>query len=134
MRSNGFMKPLHPLQLASWVVFGSDVAIYVVICVPLIETLVAKVLVSVFYAPSVVVLFAGAWKATQCDPKDPNILPEEEASKQNPEDVEHLPFCIPCNSPVFPRSKHCRLCDKCVYNFDHHCKWLNNCIGKPNYR
>ena len=32
------------------------------------------------------------------------------------------------------KAKHCRICDKCVRDFDHHCIWLNNCIGKRNYR
>ena len=32
------------------------------------------------------------------------------------------------------KSKHCRLCDKCVSTFDHHCKWLNNCVGEKNYK
>ncbi|KAL6861151.1 hypothetical protein ACP4OV_016851 [Aristida adscensionis] len=35
---------------------------------------------------------------------------------------------------VLQQSKHCRVCDKCVDGFDHHCRWLNNCIGKRNYK
>lgn len=24
--------------------------------------------------------------------------------------------------------------ERCVNDFDHHCQWLNNCIGKENYK
>ncbi|BBN00402.1 palmitoyltransferase ZDHHC1/11 [Marchantia polymorpha subsp. ruderalis] len=47
---------------------------------------------------------------------------------------EELLFCSLCEAEIFKHSKHCRACDKCVDGFDHHCRWLNNCIGKKNYK
>ena len=31
-------------------------------------------------------------------------------------------------------SKHCIVCKKCVQEFDHHCMWINNCVGKENFK
>nr|XP_051222069.1 probable protein S-acyltransferase 22 [Lolium perenne] len=43
-------------------------------------------------------------------------------------------MAAPIPSKVLKNSKHCRVCDKCVDGFDQHCRWLNNCIGKRNYK
>ncbi|VDO20058.1 unnamed protein product [Heligmosomoides polygyrus] len=43
-------------------------------------------------------------------------------------------FCNICQIHVKEKTKHCRRCNFCVEVFDHHCIWLNNCIGKKNYR
>lgn len=35
---------------------------------------------------------------------------------------------------VSKNTKHWKVCNRCVKNFDHHWIWLNNCIGYNNYR
>ncbi|KAK7055514.1 Palmitoyltransferase [Favolaschia claudopus] len=43
-------------------------------------------------------------------------------------------FCIQCMARKPLRSKHCRICDKCVARSDHHCPWVWNCVGANNHR
>ncbi|XP_044982498.1 probable protein S-acyltransferase 22 [Hordeum vulgare subsp. vulgare] len=61
------------------------------------------------------------------------LHPDDQHSEENMSE-EGMFFCSLCEAEVLKNSKHCRVCDKCVDGFDHHCRWLNNCIGKRNYK
>ena len=45
-----------------------------------------------------------------------------------------LKFCKKCNIVKAPRVHHCSVCKKCVDKMDHHCPWINNCVGRNNYK
>lgn len=40
--------------------------------------------------------------------------------------------CDDCAVPQPLRSKHCKICKRCIRTHDHHCAWLAVCIGENN--
>lgn len=74
-----------------------------------------------------------------CSTSEPGIITTiDHADYMNdyePDGVYYTqPECYTCKFIKPARSKHCTLCDVCVSRFDHHCSWVNNCIGKKNYK
>lgn len=74
---------------------------------------------------------------------DPGFLPRvggrteqrdaiEELLRDGEYDSQH--FCVDCLLRRPLRSKHCKICQRCVARHDHHCPWVSNCIGIRNHR
>lgn len=56
-------------------------------------------------------------------------------TSNNSNDDSIIKGCISCSHTKRPmRCHHCKVCNRCILQYDHHCLWLNNCIGYNNYR
>lgn len=144
MRIQGFHRPWHPLQVASWILFGLFCITFHLFYVPAFPTLEIQIVLTVSYWLQMLLVLYFGIASTRCNPIDPSVL-SSRLNRSTPEDVWERErrksqliwnhhWCPYCNEHVQVGSKHCRLCDKCVQHFDHHCKWLNNCVGQKNYR
>jgi palmitoyltransferase len=42
--------------------------------------------------------------------------------------------CSECEAVKPVRTRHCSVCNRCVFQADHHSPWINNCVGLENQR
>ncbi|SPJ10959.1 palmitoyltransferase, putative [Plasmodium sp. DRC-Itaito] len=131
VRKNGFTLPLQIFQIMSFFIF--------IVIITLIFLMTAfntdHILFSVFYiffGTLIIIIFILTYVVTKTNPVDPLSF-KYLNDMINEEEIKDLYQCDICGF-VQPESKHCKVCNKCVSVFDHHCMWVNNCIGKKNYK
>ena len=75
--------------------------------------------------------------------EDPGYIPKSSSRSEQNATVQDLlrqgifderHFCITCMTRKPLRSKHCRMCNRCVAKHDHHCPWVANCVANNNHR
>lgn len=140
VRSNGFQRPLHYLQVISWVVTVLDIVVFYGVLTPVYRDDFIAVW-PIVYGVMQTLVCGLAFRATQIDPTDRVVLEHRKAQsdgyhllRENFDTSRYNAQCALCNTNVDLSSKHCGQCNRCVDSFDHHCKWLNNCVGGANYR
>ena len=110
-RKNGWVWPPHPFQALSWMLFPVLVGGFYALQVPFMPSGLAE-FVGVVYGIAAVGALYNTWACTSTDPRDPSLKGDaDESSKTMGDDRV---YCNLCEHYVDHRSKHCRICDKCV--------------------
>ncbi len=134
-RRHGFQRPFHPLQVVAWAASGLMMFLGYFVVQRSLSHATKVAFLCVYSVAQLAVLLLGGL-LTLWDPTD-SVVYQHRAAKEKgivfPDDQNAM-ICTACETNVSPDAKHCSRCDRCVESFDHHCKWLNNCIGKCNYR
>uniref|UniRef100_A0A674F140 Palmitoyltransferase n=1 Tax=Salmo trutta TaxID=8032 RepID=A0A674F140_SALTR len=132
-----------PVSTAATFLVGSTTLFFVFTCPWLTNTISPAV---PFYN-GVVFLFVLA-NFSMATFMDPGVFPKADEDEDKDDDFRaplyknveikgiqvRMKWCATCHFYRPPRCSHCSVCDNCVEDFDHHCPWVNNCIGRRNYR
>ncbi|KAM9314531.1 palmitoyltransferase ZDHHC5-A isoform 2-T3 [Pholidichthys leucotaenia] len=132
-----------PVSAATFFLVGSTTLFFCFTCPWLSERF--SVAVPVYNGVIFLFVLANFCMATFMDP---GIFPRAEEDEDKEDDFRaplyktveirgiqvRMKWCSTCRFYRPPRCSHCSVCDNCVEDFDHHCPWVNNCIGRRNYR
>ena len=141
-RVHGFQVPLHPQQVIAWVLLLYFTIFSILVIVPAFTEdvhLAFYIIHVVIYSSHLIMHLV----SMMLDPADYNLRAKEGNKKKTIPEFDRRQHahviengrCHLCNITISSqRTKHCSTCNKCVDVFDHHCKWLNQCIGKRNYK
>ncbi|KAK6322075.1 hypothetical protein J4Q44_G00068670 [Coregonus suidteri] len=132
-----------PVSTAAVLLVGSTTLFFVFTCPWLAVT------VSIYIPPcSAILFFLVLANFTMATFMDAGVLPMANEDEDKDDDLRaplyknvdvkgvqvRMKWCASCHFYRPPRCSHCSVCDHCVEDFDHHCPWVNNCIGRRNYR
>ncbi|XP_017306905.3 palmitoyltransferase ZDHHC8B [Ictalurus punctatus] len=132
-----------PVCTAATLLVGSSTLFFVFTC-PWLANVVSPV-VPVYNGVVFLFVLANFSMATFMDP---GVFPRASEDEDKDDDFRaplyknvevkgiqvRMKWCSTCHFYRPPRCSHCSVCDNCVEDFDHHCPWVNNCIGRRNYR
>jgi len=143
-RSNGFEKPLNPMQVGTWTLLPLLLLQFVFFASPTLPVAASIPCTIVIFACGFSAAYFAYWVCIT-DPIDWRLqrhLKEQEGATGDHDNNttygdgvqdNDTKFCWVCSIDVHKLSMHCKFCNKCVGTFDHHCHWLNTCVGEANY-
>lgn len=137
LRRNGLHRPWHPRQVISILVFFYTTTLFFSLIIPSISPIYLQTILGLIYLLIFLLGLITFYQTSHIDPMLTRSTPAFQrlatrcASGNTPAGVR---YCTTCSDYMPPRTKHCKLCAKCVQVFDHHCLYLNTCIGAANYK